>query len=520
VAAALLIAFVATLPFMHRQLSSLDWFILVVDTFLFLNDLITAALLYAQFSVARVWGLLTLASGYLFNALIIVPHALTFPGLFSPTGLIGAGLQTTVWLNVFWHVGVAFSAIGYAILKDKRLGEMSARRSAHVPIVASIATIGFLASAITWIVTAGAGLLPPIMFDAMNANFLWQRIAAPFILAVFFVAMLLVWRRRSSVLDLWLLVVLWAWFIETILLSMTSTRFSLIWYVGRVYGVLSSSFVLLVLLAESTVLYARLATSVAAQDRERENRRTSIEVIIASIAHELQQPLAAIIANSAAEAHILVHTPPDWNELRAAVEDISRDGHRAIEIIESIREVFSSKTQNRTLLDMNHLVNDALSVLRVELKTHGISVTIAAADAAPVRGHKGQLLQVLLNVITNAIDAMAGITDRVLLLRIEFKVHDSLVSLTIEDSGTGIDLSRAEQIFEPFYTTKSKGMGLGLAICRSIIESHGGRLSLSPAGRFGSILLIELPVADARAPLLFETNQADSVADRQPNLPS
>src|SRR5689334_2569137 len=119
VAAALLVVLLVTIPFMQIQLAPVRAFIPVVDTLLFINDLITAALLFAQFSVTRSRGLLALACGYLFTALIIVPHALTFPDAFSATGLLGANLQSTVWLYIFWHLGVPPAVIAYALLKGR-----------------------------------------------------------------------------------------------------------------------------------------------------------------------------------------------------------------------------------------------------------------------------------------------------------------------------------------------------------------------------------------------------------------
>jgi len=502
VAVALLIPFIATLPFLHRQLPHAYAFVAVVDTFMFLNDLITSALLYVQFSIARTWGLFVLACGYLLTSLIIVSHGLTFPGVFAPTGLLGAGLQSTVWLYVFWHVGVAAGAIAYALLKHKQLAVSAGSGSRGRLILGSIAGIGFLAAALTWMVNSST-FLPPLMLDAIRAGSTWKAVG-PCLTALFFVAIALMWKRRSSVLDLWLMVALWAWFIEMILLEMNTSRFTIEWYTGRTFGLLSSSFVLLVLLAESTVLYARLATSVVADEREREARRMSMEVMVASIAHELHQPLTAIVANSTAEARMLVRTPPDWEELRATAEDISRDGRRATEIIESIRAMFRSGTQDRTLLDINDLVNETLAILHIQLKTYGISVAIEPANHAPVRGHKGQLLQVLMNVITNAIDSMAEVSDRTRLLRIKSQAHNSRVSLLVEDSGTGIEPKTVERIFQPFFTTKSQGMGLGLAICKSIIESHGGALSTMPATRFGTIFRIDLPIATPDSPSVFE----------------
>jgi signal transduction histidine kinase len=171
--------------------------------------------------------------------------------------------------------------------------------------------------------------------------------------------------------------------------------------------------------------------------------------------------------------------------------------------------MFSTRNPENSLLDLNDLVQETLSMLRIELKTHGISVAIEPEDLpAIVRGRKGQLLQLVMNIISNAIDAMADVTGRTRPLRIESKVHGSRVSLLIEDSGPGIDSTRAQRIFEPFFTTKAKGMGLGLAICKSIIESHEGSLSVRSARQFGSTFCIDLPIAKAVSPSAFDAHQA------------
>jgi C4-dicarboxylate-specific signal transduction histidine kinase len=127
-----------------------------------------------------------------------------------------------------------------------------------------------------------------------------------------------------------------------------------------------------------------------------------------------------------------------------------------------------------------------------------------------VRGHKGQLLQVLLNVTTNAVDSMAEITARTRLLKIQSIVHNGGVSIVIEDSGSGIDPASLEKIFEPFFTTKSHGMGLGLAICRSIVEAHGGRLTASVGNRYGSIFRLDLPIARADLPTVGQNQRLAS----------
>jgi signal transduction histidine kinase len=310
-------------------------------------------------------------------------------------------------------------------------------------------------------------------------------------------AMALLWRRRSSILDMWLLVVLWAWFIETVLLSMTNTRFSLVWYAGRAFGLSASSFVLLVLLYESTTLYARLALTARAKERERERQQLAVEVIAGSIAHELQQPLTSIVSNSAAGIRLLKQNPPDLGETTTALQEIGSEGRRAGDIIRSIRAALTGARVTMAPVDMSELVRESVEFLRMELQMHQISVQIEATpDLHPVLGNRSQLLQVLANLITNAFEAMIDVTDRprVLAVRSAFSGPGS-VSVTVQDSGPGIAPELAKNIFDPFFTTKARGSGIGLAICRSIIEAHGGEISASPAKEHGSIFRIILPAS-------------------------
>lgn len=495
VALVLLVGALMTLPFRDRQLAREDAFIPVVDTILFLNDLITASLLFAQFSVVRSRGLLALAIGYLFCSLIIIPHLLTFPAVFAPIGLLGASLQTTVWLYIFWHLGLPPAAICYTLLKDSRAPESARGGSAARPIVTGIAIIAGAVIGLTLLATAGVNWLPHIMLDTTHAGHLWSENMAPLLLALSFASIAILWSRRSSVLDLWLLVVLGAWFTETLLLSLTSSRFSLVWYVGRILGLASSSVVLLALASESTLLYARLALAVAKEDRERDGQRLTLEVIVGSIAHELHQPLSAIIANSEAAASLLEHTPPDLNEARAALQDITSEGDRASQILTSTRSTLAGRALPQSFIDVEQLVSETLTLLRLELQSQSVTVQREVSPKAlQVRGNKGQLMQVLVNLIANALESMATVSGRPRLLRIRaFSSAPSDVAIQVEDSGAGIDPEHAQRIFDPFFTTKAQGTGLGLAICRSIIEAHGGHITARRREPFGSVFQIELP---------------------------
>jgi signal transduction histidine kinase len=490
IAVALLVAFFICLRFRHVELPQVNAFIPVVDTLLFFNDLITAALLYAQYSVVRSRALLALAMGYLFCASIIVPHALTFPAAFSPTGLLG--IQTTWWLYVVWHLGLPVAVITYALLKRDQ--SMVLFDSARSTIVTSAAAMILLAGALTWLATAGGQILPAIMVDPTHATTVWNYFAAPAISILTVIPIVLLWRR-SSILDLWLLVVLWAWLLETVLLATAAFRFSLAWYGGRVFGLLSSCFVLLVLLSESTVLYTRLALSSLAQNREREGRLISLDAMSAAIEHELRQPLAAIVMYADAGLRWLDRELPQIEEVRGRYKRIAAEGHRASEVIKSVRAMFSEKLREKTLIDTNDLIKEAIALARHELEMAGIVVQIELADGLPlISAHRGQLQQVILNLLTNAVDAMRGIDDRARLLRVKSYIfRPNGVAISVEDSGPGVDPKNADRIFDAFFTTKNNGMGMGLAICHSIVAAHGGSLTLAAGQPYGAIFHVRLP---------------------------
>jgi signal transduction histidine kinase len=501
IAATLLVGLLITLPLRAVQLPAVRPFIAIVDTVLFLNDFITAALLAAQFAVTRSRALLALACGYFFTSLIIVPHALTFPDLFAPAGIIGANLQSTVWLYIFWHLGIPPAVIAYALLKGRR-GRLGIVAGPPLRAIAVSATcIAALVVFLAWLVTGAHGALPPIMVDAMHASDVWHRFAAPPILVLSVASIGLLWWRRSSVLDLWLLVVLWAWLIETALLSTTAYRYSFVWYAGRAFGVLSSCFVLLALLSESTLLYARLVISELARRREREGRMLTMDALSASMAHDINQPLGAIVANGETGLALLEREPVDTDALHDVLGCIVEDGHRAGEIVASIRSIFTSAPPVREPVDVDAVVRNVLAVLHGELQAHGIAVRAALrAPQVEVLANRGQLHQALLNLVSNAIDAMAKMPAGNRSLRIVTAAGEGGgVQISVIDTGPGVAPEIVERIFEPFFTTREQGSGMGLAICRSLVVGHGGRLWHSANESAGATFNVYLP-ASGRGP--------------------
>jgi signal transduction histidine kinase len=419
---------------------------------------------------------------------MLIPWMLTFPGVFAPSGLLGAGLQSTAWLYILWHAGFPMFVIAYALLKDADPTKQLWQGRMHVAILSSAAVTAGIVCVAAFLVTAGDELLPRLMLDTVHLSALWPYAAGfPALLSI--LAVVVLWARRRSVLDLWLMVVMCAYVIEICLISFPSpARFSVGWYVGRIFGLLSGSLVLFVLLYEITTLYARLLRAVLAQRREREARLMTGDAVSASIAHEVKQPLSGMITTADAGLRWLDRVTPDLDEAKAAFKQIVIDGHRAGAVIGSIRAIFKKDAKTRASLDINELIGEALALVRGELQTHRVSVQAEPNERLPrVKGDRVQLQQVLLNLITNAIDSMAA-TDGSRVLCVKSEVHESGgVMVSVEDTGAGIGPQDIDRIFNPLFTTKSYGMGMGLSICRSIIESHDGRLWAAPNTPKGAV---------------------------------
>lgn len=206
-------------------------------------------------------------------------------------------------------------------------------------------------------------------------------------------------------------------------------------------------------------------------------RVMSLGALSASIAHEIKQPLSGIITNAGTCLRMLAADPPDVAGARETARRTLRDGNRASDVITRLRALFTRKSVSDETADLNQLALDAVTLALSDLQCRRIVVVTDLAQELPsVRGDRIQLHQVILNLILNAADAMAGVDDRPRLLKIRTQREgDERVLLCVEDTGTGF-ATQAAQLFQPFYTTKTDGMGIGLSISRAIIDSHGGRL--------------------------------------------
>jgi PAS domain S-box-containing protein len=227
-------------------------------------------------------------------------------------------------------------------------------------------------------------------------------------------------------------------------------------------------------------------------------RVTTLNALTASIAHEVSQPLSGVVSNGNACLRWLAGDAPDLNEIREAVQDIVRDGKRAAEVIARIRALVTKRTTPQEKLDLNEAIRDVLAIVADEAKRKSVMVRAQFADGVfPVFGDRVQLQQVMLNLVMNGLEAMTSVNGRPRELAVTTRNIDAgQVQITVEDSGTGVDPKTIERIFDPFYTTKPSGMGIGLSISRSILQNHGGRLWAAPNDGPGASFHFTLPKCD------------------------
>jgi len=235
----------------------------------------------------------------------------------------------------------------------------------------------------------------------------------------------------------------------------------------------------------------------AQADLARVTRVAAMGELAAAIAHEVNQPLGAVVTNGSASLRWLAGQPPNFDEAREAIERAVREATRASDVIGRIRALLQKGTPQIERLDVNAVIREVLTLADHELLRGGITVrTELAPDVPNVLGDRVQLQQVILNLILNGIDAMSAITHRPRELLIESAKHPEGVLIQVHDSGEGVDPEQADHIFQPFFTTKPQGIGMGLSVGRSIVEAHGGRLWFTPGSSHGVVFQFTVPKAD------------------------
>jgi signal transduction histidine kinase len=482
-------------------LGQINAFIPMIDSVTTLVDLIIATLLYVQASVFRSRALTALASGFVFTALILVPHALTFPGAFAPGGLLGAGTSTTAWLYMFWRAALPVAVILYVLFNRSDVSALPAmeRQSASIPWGIFAATA--LAAAATLLATAGHDWLPVLYLNRSDANYANFLKVSAVNLIVFVAAMVMLLRKQRSVLDMWLLVVLSAWLVQTLLLQSLQSRFTANWYFAVVVVLLSHLFLMLALIAEYSRLYARLALSTAVRNREREARLMSMDGVTAAISHEVGQPLTAVSLSASAGLHWLTQPRPDILKAITSLRSISEDSKRTFDVIRSIRAMFRKGLEPATEFNLNDLVRETASLRQREFASAKIALELSLDEALPpIRADRVQLQRVLVNLFTNAVESLVATRRRTRRIAVRtMLLNGKDVLLEMSDTGIGIAPEEMEHIFDAFFTTKATGTGLGLALCRTIVEEHGGHLWATPNDQTGAVFHLQLPRSGKRS---------------------
>jgi signal transduction histidine kinase len=504
-AAVLLIGLAVLAPFAARPLPQVNGFVPALDATTFVTDFITAVLLLAHFSITRSRALLVLACGYLFSAMIVVTHALSFPGAFSPTGNLGGSSQTTVRLYLIWHLGLPAALFAYVWLKDEDRTKTGAHTPTAPTVIGSVAGVLALVGCTVWLAAAGDGLLPSALIDPTGPSPIvaWLIAVTMFVCAA---ALFVLWVFRRSALDQWLMVVVLASMVELAITALFGgPRFTLGFYTGRAFSLVTSTAVLTALLAETTRIYAGLArANVLARALKAEaelahaNRVASMGQLAASIVHEVNQPIAATLLNAQNAIRWLSRQPPDLEETKQSLDNIVNDGKRAADIVNRIRNFSRKAPVRKEYLEINEGILEIMGLTRAAMSEHGISAKMQLSEGLPnILGDSVLLQQVILNLIMNAIEAMSEVKEgsRELLIS-SSEAESGGVLVAVTDSGPGLPPASLARMFEAFYTTKSNGLGMGLSICRSIVDAHGGQLWATPNEPHGTVFCIMLPIGE------------------------
>jgi signal transduction histidine kinase/DNA-binding response OmpR family regulator len=526
-----LAVFLATVPFAKVPLAPVPAFLPVYQSALIAFDVITAILLWGQFGILRSRALLMLAAGYLFSALMAVAHALSFPGLFAPGGLVTGGPQTTAWLYFLWHGGFPLFFIGYALLKDEK-GSPPAAGHPAPQIAASLLGALALAAALTLLATAGHGSLPSIMSGDKDAP--TKVVVAAITWAFGIVAIAVLWRRRPhSVLDLWLMVVLCAWTADSALAAVFNhARYDVGWYTGRVFGLLASGFVLAVLLLENGVLYARLADAhgqLADKNVQLAQASRLKSEFLANMSHELRTPLNAVIGFSEVlKDGVVGELSPDQREY---VTDIHTSGQHLLALINDILDL-SKIEAGQMSLDLEPtaagaLFEHSLSIVKERASKRSLRLRL---DAPPELGtllvDPRKTKQILYNLLANAVKfssagghvtlsarrvARAEVdgwhSDAPTVVRMPLPATPAAyyLQIAVDDTGIGIAPEDGPRLFRMFsqldssFAREAEGTGLGLALVERLAQLHGGTVALASTPGQGSRFVVWLPWRETTA---------------------
>jgi signal transduction histidine kinase len=511
--------FCALIPFARVPLPRIEAFIPIYDSTFALNNLVTAGFLLVGFSRSRLRAVLILACGYLFTSLIAVPHLLTFPGLFSSNGLLGAGPQTSAWLDAFRHGGFPLIIICYALLKGHETRGVQSRpdTGGHVASAAAGAVAGVLL--LSLLATAGHHLLPRIMYGDAYTTAMMAVSVPVWVLSLLALA-ILGSRPPYSILDLWLIVVLCAWVFGIALSTVINTgRFDIGFYAGRLYSLFAASVVPIVFLVEAARLYGRLDEARAiAEERNAELARSREELaqaqrleaigqLTGGVAHDFNNLLTVVIGN----LELIVHTRGDPEKIERLAHNAMKAAHRGEHLVRQLLTYARRQISHPQTVNLNQLIANIENLMHRVIGEQIEVVTMLSPALAPAQIDPAQFETAILNLAINSRDAMAGggritIETQNVTVDGQHAANDPEVTpgryvmIAVSDSGSGMTPAVLARAFDPFFTTKEvgKGSGLGLSQVYGFTKTAGGYVSIYSELGIGTTVKLYLPQSSDR----------------------
>lgn len=493
----LVVGVVAASPFASAPMNGLAPLLPAYATAVLAFDVLAAALLLSQYIAIGSPALLALVATYLFNGLTAIAWVASFPGVLAPEGWLGGDLQTTAVIAAFRRLAFPFGVFVYAALRRVGADADAWRPSSSLVATAVVAASILGAALATWVGVGMSASSPTFMSSPLVASAVWDSVLWASIALTALAALAIVWLRPFSVLDMWLLVTLTAGLIEIVLLGFVAdgVRFSLGWWIGRALGLAAVAVVALALLMETVAMTARSVTTLMAEVQARRARESTLEALGAAIAHELNQPLAAIVTGAQAAGRWLDRPEPDLASARQRLAAISDDGARAGRVLAGLRQSFGRRSPLDAPVSVRALLSSVAALVREDAAKAGVRVVVHAGGTGEIvlRGDADQFRQVLLNLVANAIQAMVSTASAARVVTLAACADASSVVLTVGDTGPGLPADLIGSAFEPFLSGKPEGMGLGLMISRTLVEAHGGSIAASNLPNGGAMFEITLP---------------------------
>ncbi|MEX0751620.1 MAG: MASE4 domain-containing protein [Xanthobacteraceae bacterium] len=496
------VIFAFIVPFARVPLPKFGAFIPILESILTINDFITAVLLFGQCSRQKSRAVLALACGYLFNTVIIVAHAVSFPGIFSETGLFG-GNQTTAWFYVFWHGGFPLFVLAYALLPAPGKPEDSMGAHTRSAILIATAAVLALAAGLILLATVGHDLLPVVIVQGDYA-LLVSKGVSPAILVLTAVALVALWRRkRRTVLHLWIMAVMCVWLLDVTLSAVVvAARYDLSWYGGRVYALLASCLLLIVLLMEMNRLYGQLAQALSdmtAAKTAAEKANEAKSDFLSRMSHELRTPLNAILGFAQAMES---DSPPPTPSQKESIDEILRGGWYLLDLINEILDLALIESGKLSLskesMSLGPVVLECQAMVEPQAHKRGVQMTFPSFDEPCfVHADRTRVKQVLINLLSNAIkyNRMNGA-----LAVTCAPGNPGRIRIGVSDTGFGIAPEKFEQLFQPFNrlgkeNSAEEGTGIGLVVTKRLVEKMGGSIHVESTVGAGTVFWFELMAA-------------------------